>query len=144
MNGAVIELTEEELARLAIREIRYDAVDVTEQVDGRGLPERVWTFTAKEGHFAPEPPEDAVILAAYARRSRRRSARCRTTGSTGTSRRRAPTRSSGSRRRWSGTRSRRETQALVARRAYAACQRRAQSRMAPITGFRESPLLVRP
>ena len=66
VNGAVIELTEEELARLAIREIRYDAVDVTEQVEADGLPERVWTFTAKEGHFAPEPPQDAVILATYA------------------------------------------------------------------------------
>lgn len=66
VNGAVIVLTEEELARLAIREIRYDAVDVTAQVDGDGLPERVWTFTAKEGHFAPEPPHDAVILATYA------------------------------------------------------------------------------
>ena len=66
VNGAVIELTEEELARLAIREIRYDAVDVTEQVTGAGLPECVWTFTAKEGHFAPAPPKDAVILATYA------------------------------------------------------------------------------
>ena len=66
VNGAVIELKEEELARLAIREIRYDAVDVTAQVKGAGVPERVWTFTAKEGHFAPEPPPDAVILATYA------------------------------------------------------------------------------
>jgi hypothetical protein len=55
------------LARLAIREIRYDVVDVTAQVGGAELPERVWTFTAKEGHFAPEPPADAVILATYAR-----------------------------------------------------------------------------
>src|SRR5215210_4348598 len=45
VNGAVIEMTDEELARLAIREIRYDAVDVTDQVTGEGLPERVWTFT---------------------------------------------------------------------------------------------------
>lgn len=67
VNGAVIELTEGELERLAIREIRYRAVDVTEQVAGEGLPERIWTFTAKEGHFAPKAPEDSVILAAYAR-----------------------------------------------------------------------------
>lgn len=66
VNGAVIEVTEGELERLAVREIRYDAVDVTAQVGGGGLPERVWTFTAKAGHFAPEPPQDAVILAAYA------------------------------------------------------------------------------
>lgn len=67
VNGAVIVLSDEELARLAIREIRYDAVDVTARVGGDGLPERVWTFTAKEGHFASEPPQDAVILATYAR-----------------------------------------------------------------------------
>jgi len=67
VNGAVIELTQGELDRLAIREIRYDAVEVTEQVAGENLPERVWAFTAKEGHFAPVPPEDAVILATYAR-----------------------------------------------------------------------------
>jgi len=67
VNGAVIELTDEELARLAIREIRYDALDVTEEVSGAGMPDRVWTFAAKEGHFAPKPPKDAVILATYAR-----------------------------------------------------------------------------
>ena len=66
VNGAVIELSESELERLAIREIRYDAVDVTAQVGGPGLPARVWTFTAKADHFAPEPPADAVILASYA------------------------------------------------------------------------------
>ena len=66
MNGVVIELTEAELDRLDIREIRYDRVEVTDLVDGDGLPERIVTYTAKEFHFAPEPPEDAVILATYA------------------------------------------------------------------------------
>lgn len=66
VNGAVVEVTEEELARLATREIRYDAVDVTEETGGDGLPTRVWTFTAKHDHFAPEPPAGAVILATYA------------------------------------------------------------------------------
>jgi cation transport regulator ChaC len=66
VNGVVIELTEAELDRLDIREIRYDRVDVTELVDGEDLPERVVTYTAKEFHFKPEPPEDAVILATYA------------------------------------------------------------------------------
>jgi cation transport regulator ChaC len=66
VNGVVIELTEAELQRLGIREIRYDLVDVTDLVEGEGLPERVVTFTAKPAHFAPEPPDDAVILATYA------------------------------------------------------------------------------
>lgn len=67
VNGVVIELTEEELDRLDIREIRYDRVEVTGLVDGEGLPERVVTYTAKTNHYAPEPPEDAIILASYAR-----------------------------------------------------------------------------
>jgi cation transport regulator ChaC len=66
VNGVVIELTEAELDRLDVREIRYDRVEVTELVDGEGLPERIVTYTAKQGHFRPEPPEDAVILATYA------------------------------------------------------------------------------
>jgi hypothetical protein len=66
VNGVVIELTESELDRLDIREIRYDRVDVTGLVEGEGLPERIVTYTAKEFHFAPEPPEDAVILDTYA------------------------------------------------------------------------------
>jgi hypothetical protein len=66
VNGVVIELTKAELDRLDIREIRYDRVDVTGAVDGEDLPERIVTYTAKKFHFAPEPPEDAVILATYA------------------------------------------------------------------------------
>lgn len=66
VNGVVIELTEVELDRLDIREIRYDRIEVTDSIDGEGLPERIVTYTAKEYHFAPEPPEDAIILATYA------------------------------------------------------------------------------
>jgi cation transport regulator ChaC len=66
VNGVVIELSEAELDRLDIREIRYDRVDVTDSIAGEGLPERIVTYTAKEFHFATEPPEDAVILATYA------------------------------------------------------------------------------
>jgi cation transport regulator ChaC len=67
VNGVVIELTEAELDRLDIREIRYDRVDVSDSIEGDELPERIVTYTAKDFHFAPEPPEDAVILATYAR-----------------------------------------------------------------------------
>jgi hypothetical protein len=66
VNGVVIELTEAELDRLDIREIRYDRVDVTGSVEGEDLPDRIVTYRAKEFHFAPEPPEDAVILDTYA------------------------------------------------------------------------------
>jgi cation transport regulator ChaC len=66
VNGVVIELTEAELDRLDIREIRYDRVEVTGSVEGEDLPERIVTYKAKAFHFAPEPPEDSVILATYA------------------------------------------------------------------------------
>jgi cation transport regulator ChaC len=65
VNGVVIELTDAELDRLDIREIRYDRVDVTDSVEGEGLPERIVTYTAKNFHFAPQPPDDSVILATY-------------------------------------------------------------------------------
>lgn len=70
VNGALIELSgEEELARLALRELRYDAVEVTGLVEpGAGpAPGRVFTFTAKPEHHASDPPPEAVILASYAR-----------------------------------------------------------------------------
>jgi cation transport regulator ChaC len=66
VNGVVLELTEPELDRLDIREIRYDRVDVTGLVEGEELPDRIVTYTAKDFHFAPEPPEDSVILETYA------------------------------------------------------------------------------
>jgi hypothetical protein len=67
-NGAVIALSEEELARLDIREMRYDRVDVTDAVAER--PEgvtRVFAYRAKPERFAPEPPAGSVIIAAYLR-----------------------------------------------------------------------------
>jgi cation transport regulator ChaC len=66
VNGVVIELREAELDRLDIREIRYDRVDVTRSIEGDDLPVRIVTYTAKPYHFAPEPPDDAVILETYA------------------------------------------------------------------------------
>ncbi len=66
VNGVVIELADAELDRLDLREIRYDRVDVTGLVEGEELPERIITYMAKPGHYAPEPPEDAVILRTYA------------------------------------------------------------------------------
>jgi hypothetical protein len=66
VNGVVIELTEAELDRLDIREIRYDRVELTGSVAGDDLPERIVTYKAKAFHFAPEPPDDAVILRTYA------------------------------------------------------------------------------
>jgi cation transport regulator ChaC len=68
-NGALIEITDEELERLALREIRYDQVEVTAEIatEGQLAFDRVVTFTAKPSNYAPTSPAGAVILASYAR-----------------------------------------------------------------------------
>jgi cation transport regulator ChaC len=68
-NGALIEVTEEELDRLAVREIRYDRVEVSAQIEaGESVAvDRVVTFTAKRCNYAETPPPSAIILASYAR-----------------------------------------------------------------------------
>ncbi len=113
------------------------------QIGGDGLPDRVWTFTAKADHFAPEPPEDAVILATYALAVEEAfealgpgglDAYLRHHGSLPGRARRGDPRQ--------GRDPGGKPPPLVRQRPYAACQRRAQSRIAPITGFSDSPLLV--
>lgn len=69
-NGALIAVTERELERLDVREIRYDRRDVSPAIEPEaGGPsfERVLTYVAKSSHLATEPPPGAVILASYAR-----------------------------------------------------------------------------
>ncbi len=68
-NGVLFEVTEPELQRLALREIRYDRIDVTGAPAGEADAafDRIVTFTAKPGNFATTPPRGAVILAAYVR-----------------------------------------------------------------------------
>ncbi len=68
VNGVLIELSEAELDRLDIREIRYDRVEVTDLVDPMAGDhfDLVITYTAKTTNFAPEPPEGTVILTSYA------------------------------------------------------------------------------
>ena len=46
-------MSEAELDRLDIREIRYDRVDVTGSVEGDDLPERIVTYTAEAVPFRP-------------------------------------------------------------------------------------------
>jgi cation transport regulator ChaC len=68
-NGALIEVTEEELDRLAVREMRYDRVEVTAEIAAfESLAvDRVVTFTAKRSNYAEAPPRGSIILASYAR-----------------------------------------------------------------------------
>jgi hypothetical protein len=66
-NGALIEIDEDELQRLDLRELRYDRVDVTDQVAADAGFDRIVTYTAKPDHFAASPPEGAVAMAPYLR-----------------------------------------------------------------------------
>ena len=67
-NGALVELTEQELVRLDRREVRYDRVEVdpgdaiTESPHGF---DRVFAFTAKTAHFAVETPPNSIVIASY-------------------------------------------------------------------------------
>lgn len=66
-NGALLELSEAELARLDLREMRYDRIDVTARVDGCEGFDLVVAYRAKPEHHAPAPPPGAVVLASYLR-----------------------------------------------------------------------------
>jgi hypothetical protein len=67
-NGALLELSEEELRRLDGREIRYDRVEVTDAVGTPAGFDRVFAYRAKPAQFAPRPPPGAVVIAAYVAR----------------------------------------------------------------------------
>jgi hypothetical protein len=70
-NGVLIELTEAELERLDVREIRYDRLDVTDAIafdDGAAPAEPfdlVIAYRAKPRHHHLAPPEDAIIVSTY-------------------------------------------------------------------------------
>ena len=66
-NGALVEVTEAELERLDLREMRYDRADVTEAVDSADRFDLVVAYTAKARNHAPAAPEGAVVLASYIR-----------------------------------------------------------------------------
>ena len=68
-NGALIAVSDAELERLDLREVRYERVEVTASTDpGPGSPgfERVVTYVAKRANLMPSPGPDAVILRSYA------------------------------------------------------------------------------
>lgn len=70
VNGLLIVVTEAELERLDVRELRYDRVEVDPGSFGTKIAhasfDRVLTYTAKARNFAPDPPRGAVILRSYA------------------------------------------------------------------------------
>ena len=66
-NGALIEIDAAELARLDLRELRYDRVEVGDAVSAEAGFDRVVAYTAKPQHLIAEPPAGAVAMAPYLR-----------------------------------------------------------------------------
>lgn len=66
-NGALIEISEVELERLDLRELRYNRIQITGQVAGAGDSDRIVTYTAKSEHFSAQPPAEAVAMLPYLR-----------------------------------------------------------------------------
>jgi hypothetical protein len=65
-NGVLIEITESEAGRLDLREMRYDRIDVTADVEPAGLGQ-VIAYRAKPEHHAPQPPPGGIVIAEYVR-----------------------------------------------------------------------------
>ena len=65
----LLAVTEDDLERLDLREMRYRRTDVSADVEvtsGAGA-DVVVAYTARPENFAPEPPEDAILIASYVR-----------------------------------------------------------------------------
>ncbi len=68
-NGALIELTEAELDRLDLREMRYLRVEVTDQIE-TATPhgfDRVVTYEARPENLIERPAADTIVVANYLR-----------------------------------------------------------------------------
>jgi cation transport regulator ChaC len=64
-NGVLVELGDDEFDRLDLREMRYDRVEVTGEAEGGEDFELVVAYVTKPEHFAPQPPEGAVVMRSY-------------------------------------------------------------------------------
>jgi hypothetical protein len=69
-NGVLIEVSEAELDRLDIRELRFHRTEVTEAIeagDGQQGFDAVFVYRARPENHHPTPPEDAIVIATYSR-----------------------------------------------------------------------------
>ena len=64
-NGALFEVTDAELDRLDVREIRYERVDVTAGIDSDLRCDRVITYRSRPEHRAPTPRAGSVLISTY-------------------------------------------------------------------------------
>ena len=69
-NGLLLEVSEAELERLDLRELRYRRTDVSACVrtSTETSPfDAVFAYTARPEHHYPDPPADAIVIASYPR-----------------------------------------------------------------------------
>jgi cation transport regulator ChaC len=69
-NGVLLSVKESDLERLDLREMRYERTDVSADVrvtSGEAASRVVVAYTARPENYAPEPPEDAILIASYVR-----------------------------------------------------------------------------
>lgn len=67
-NGALLRLSDAQLERLDLRELRYERAEATGMVEADiAASERVVAYVAREPHHHPQPPPGSVVLAAYVR-----------------------------------------------------------------------------
>ncbi|MDX6652808.1 MAG: hypothetical protein QOJ38_1589 [Solirubrobacterales bacterium] len=65
INGALLEVDDQALGRLDLRELRYDRQEVSAAIAGAHPFDAVFLYTAKSENHAAEPPPGAVILGSY-------------------------------------------------------------------------------
>jgi cation transport regulator ChaC len=68
-NGVLLTVKEEDLERLDLREMRYRRTSVSADVEVTSgtTADVVVAYTARPENYAPEPPEDAILIASYVR-----------------------------------------------------------------------------
>ena len=69
-NGVLVEVSEAELDRLDIRELRFHRTEVTDAIeagDGQQGFDAVFVYRARPENHYPAPPEDAIVIATYPR-----------------------------------------------------------------------------
>jgi hypothetical protein len=66
-NGVLIEVTDAELDRLDVRELRFHRTEVTDLIEPAGGFTAVFTYRARPENYRPTPPDDAIVVATYPR-----------------------------------------------------------------------------
>jgi hypothetical protein len=66
-NGVLIEVTEAELERLDIRELRFHRTEVTDLIEPPAGFDAVFAYRARPENHHPTPPADAIVIATYPR-----------------------------------------------------------------------------